>query len=205
MKYEVDAKIYTSLVRMEYHTLFDTFVTNYAKAIGYNLEAKDCKRAFKEIIKLRKDAMVDGYFKYGAIYDNYAKNSGMRPYEDAHRRFEAYIKTKNLAHLIDALNFLMLGFYAKGLVVNTFEDIEVFDGLFDMAIENGIADALPFYLEYYCETGEIEYFGLTCILAVWELQHSDNPVIEEHENVAIAGYCIKDVRKGEERCTKDAE
>ena len=198
MKHEVDAKIYTSLVRMEYHTLFDTFVSRYAKEIGYNLEAKDYKRSLKEIIKLRKDAMVDGYFKYGAIYDNYAKNSGMRPYEDAHRRFEAYSKTKNLAHLIDALNFLMLGFYAKGLVINKLEDMEVFDGMFDLAIENDIANALTFYLEYYCETGEIEYFGLTCVLALWELQHSDNPMEEEHENIAIAGYCIKDIRKDEE-------
>lgn len=195
----VDTKVYTSLVRMEYKKVFDNFVSKYAEGIGYNLEEAGTSIEYNEILKRRKDLIVQGYFKYGSVYDNYVKTLRMKPFEDAKRRVQAYGKTHNTAHLIDALNFMMLGYFVRlQYVPDTFQEIEVFSQMFDLALDWDVTDAVIFYMDMYVEHNELEYLGLIALLIIYELQHPTFPDINynaDHETIAISGYSIKDMKE----------
>lgn len=64
----------------------------------------------KQFDKIRKNAMVASYFKYGAAKENYGEFKCMDALGNVQKRIAKYRETGNTEYLADAANFLMLEF-----------------------------------------------------------------------------------------------
>lgn len=75
--------------------------------------------AFKDILshewspkfeELRKMAMINSFYRYGPVRDNYEKYKCLDACANIEKRLEAYKETGNTEYLVDVANFAMCEF-----------------------------------------------------------------------------------------------
>lgn len=173
----------TRLQKQEYLSAFDTLCNNLRTKLSIDDVYLGCEcreeelLTMEQVIDTRIKMMMHAVYKYGPASANYLQYQLMLPLQNVMIRVKTYEKTSNVEFLLDAVNFLMLGYwqFVNNVIPIKEEDIVDYSVNVRQIIErkHKLSDRVMELLQLYSLSDDLCWLGVIAVIIVHEVQHPE--------------------------------